>query len=143
VTTKPFAGSCACGAISYEAAADPAFTGQCHCLDCQKTSGAGHVAWAGFPRSAVKIVGTYRIYKSKADSGAAVERYFCPECGSLIASVADSMPDAITLTLATMDEAPDIEVALRLYDKRRRRWDAVDPAQPAFAEMPPEKGPGM
>lgn len=134
---KVYKGSCQCGAVRYEASGDPAFAGHCHCLDCQKTSGAGHVTLAAFPEAVVKITGTLKGHKSKADSGAMVERLFCPECGSSIAGKSGRMPGMMTLTLATMDEAPDIPIQMRVYDKRRRSWDVMDQALPAFPAMPP------
>ena len=32
-------GGCKCGQVRYSANAEPAFTGVCHCTDCQKESG--------------------------------------------------------------------------------------------------------
>jgi hypothetical protein len=41
-----FTGGCACGAIRYEVSAEPIVMFNCHCRDCQKTTGGpytGHV----------------------------------------------------------------------------------------------------
>jgi hypothetical protein len=37
-------GGCACGAVRYEYSADPVFMGNCHCRDCQRTTGSAYVA---------------------------------------------------------------------------------------------------
>lgn len=36
---KTITGGCACGAIRYEVTAEPIVTFNCHCRDCQKTTG--------------------------------------------------------------------------------------------------------
>ena len=38
------AGGCLCGAVRYECEGKPQFSLQCHCRDCQRQSGAPHVA---------------------------------------------------------------------------------------------------
>lgn len=130
-------GSCLCGAVTYEARGDPAVALQCHCLDCQKASGAGHVAFAAFPEGAVTIKGTLKKYSTKADSGGMSNRFFCGECGSWVAGRPDSAPGIVALTMATMDDSASIPIQFRVYEKRRRAWDVVDPAMPAFPAMPP------
>ena len=50
-------GGCACGAVRYEYSADPVFMGNCHCRDCQRTTGGAYVAGIGVPESTLKITG--------------------------------------------------------------------------------------
>jgi hypothetical protein len=130
-------GSCLCGAVTYEATGEAVFSLQCHCLDCQKASGAGHVAMAVFPEAAVTTKGRFKSFKTKADSGKMADRQFCPECGSWISGRPESAPGMVALTLATMQDSSDLSVKMRVYDKRRQPWDVVDPAIPAFPAMPP------
>ena len=48
---KPFAtGQCQCGAVSFTIAAPPVTMGQCHCKDCQRVTGTGHISLARFKR---------------------------------------------------------------------------------------------
>ena len=80
---KPFAtGQCQCGAVSYTIAAPPLTMGQCHCKDCQRVTGTGHISLARFNRSDVTIEGTTKTFAVKADSGNINTRHFCPDCGS-------------------------------------------------------------
>ena len=130
-------GSCLCGAVSYEASGASVLNLQCHCLDCQKASGAGHVAMAVYPESAVTIRGKLKTFRTKADSGKMANRSFCPECGSWVSGRPESAPGMVALTLATMRDSSDLAVSMRVYDKRRQPWDVVDPATPAFPAMPP------
>lgn len=128
---------CLCGAVRYEVDGEPIMTGHCHCLDCQRASGAGHATHAFFPETAVRISGRLSEYSGLADSGARVTRSFCPTCGSWIFARSSNMAGGMTICVGTLDEPDKIAMQMRVYDKRRRIWDVVDPNLPAFETMPP------
>ena len=44
-------GRCLCGACAYEIEGEPVVVAHCHCLDCQRLSGAGHSTGAMFAES--------------------------------------------------------------------------------------------
>ena len=48
-------GGCLCGAVRYESAVDPVFSGHCYCTDCQKGTGCGHVTVVGVPEAALTV----------------------------------------------------------------------------------------
>jgi len=68
-------GQCLCGAVSYSVEGDPLRMAQCHCKDCQRASGTGHMSLAFFKEDQVSIEGTYSEYASVADSGNENIRY--------------------------------------------------------------------
>ena len=76
---KPFAtGRCLCGAVTFALRGQPVGTGQCHCKDCQRASGTGHMSLAFFKREEVEMKGDTRSFAVKADSGNINTRHFCP-----------------------------------------------------------------
>jgi len=78
-------GSCHCGAIRYEAEADPAKVTICHCTDCQSLTGSAFRVTVGVPEDKFTIVaGAPRIYVKTAASGAKRAQGFCADCGSPI-----------------------------------------------------------
>ena len=130
-------GGCLCGKVHYRGEAEPVFSVKCYCTDCRKTSGAGHAALMGFPKSAIHIDGPVQGYGSKADSGSDVTRGFCPTCGAGIYSHNTSIPDLLFLRVSTFDDVSVFKPQLAVYASRAPAWDPVSDALPAFALMPP------
>ena len=63
-------GGCLCGAVRYEVSAEPIFTNDCQCHDCQRTSGTGHGSYLTFPsRGHVKVAGEAARWDMVGDSG--------------------------------------------------------------------------
>ena len=72
-------GGCLCGAVRYEAKGTPSLSAICHCLMCQRASGAPFMALIFLPSDAVKVTkGEPSIYQSSSTSN----RRFCGRCGS-------------------------------------------------------------
>ena len=59
-----FTGGCLCGRVRYTASAEPAFTGICHCRNCQHFTGSAFETVLGFPKDAVQIEGERKIYRT-------------------------------------------------------------------------------
>jgi hypothetical protein len=134
-------GGCLCGAVRYEIDGDPIFAGHCHCRDCQKATGTGHVSVTGLPRSAVTITGQTKGYTSKGASGSPITRNFCPNCGSLIYSEPAVMQGVINVTAGSMDDPSLYQPQAVIYTKSRPAWDRIDSGLPEFETMP-ERPPG-
>ena len=48
-------GGCACGAVTYTISGEPKTMVQCHCNDCKKATGTGHISLAFFTEDDVAI----------------------------------------------------------------------------------------
>lgn len=46
-----YQGSCLCGAVSYQSDAEPRYSFNCHCRDCQKATGSAYAPIAFFHQS--------------------------------------------------------------------------------------------
>jgi hypothetical protein len=131
-------GRCLCGACAYEIDGEPVVVAHCHCLDCQRLSGAGHSTGAMFASDGVRLSGPVRSYDLAGDSGATVTRLFCPDCGSPLFGRNSGMPGFMTVTLGTLDDPSGLEPQVAIFARSRRTWDVMDaglatfPAQPAW-----------
>lgn len=112
-------GGCHCGAIRYSISGDPVYHAICHCGDCRKASGAPAVAWALFPRDAVKIEGSPRVYASSA----AAQRHFCGTCGTSLFYTNETMfPGMIDVQSATLDDPGALPLQLEVQTAERITW---------------------
>ncbi len=130
-------GSCLCGGVTFKIADQPHMTANCHCLSCQKTSGAGHAFHLMFDTDKVEITGETKGYQWTADSGNQVTTYFCPECGSSTHGMSSGFPNMITIRAAVLDQSEGLSPQATVYKKRLRSWDSVADGPPAFDAMPP------
>ena len=133
---KTHTGSCLCGAVHYTISGDPMMAGHCHCIDCRKSAGTGHITAAMFSVDQFAIEGPLSAYSRPADTGAAVTRYFCPTCGSRLFAESAGMPGIKALMLGTLDSPEAIEPQFSVFFKNHLSWDTIDPALASFDEMP-------
>jgi len=132
-------GSCLCGAVTYEGDVEPVFMGDCHCLDCRKSSGSGHFALILAPVAAINVKGEVKKYDLIGDSGATVTRHFCPTCGTQIynTNTNPAMQGMMTLIATTLDDPEYYAPQMAVYAKRALSWDQPQAGIPHFAELPP------
>jgi hypothetical protein len=138
VTEKPFAtGHCLCGTVSFVAASAPVAMVQCHCTDCQRVSGAGHLSIARFKREDVAIDGETRSHAVSADSGNAVTRYFCPTCGSRLFSESAGRPGLIGVMAGAFDDHTWFDPQIVIFRRSQPVWDVTTEDVPCYDAMPP------
>jgi hypothetical protein len=136
--SKPFAtGHCLCGAVSFTLNAAPVATGQCHCKDCQRASGTGHMSLVRFRRADVEWRGQTASYASTADSGNINTRHFCPKCGSRLFGENSAFPELVNISVGCVDDNDWFVPGRVVYAKDRPSWDVTSTAVPNFDRMPP------
>lgn len=129
-------GRCLCGACAYEIDGEPVVVAHCHCLDCQRLSGAGHSTGAMFASDGVRLTGPVKTYDLAADSGSTVTRLFCAGCGSPLFGRNSGMPGFMTVTLGTLDDPSGLEPQAAVFARSRRNWDVMDPGLATFPAQP-------
>jgi hypothetical protein len=134
--SKSLMGGCLCGAVRYEASGMPIFSGNCHCRDCQRSSGGAYTPAIFMPEEAVAIQGTVKYFESKADSGNSISRGFCPNCGSQMFAKLEKLPNMLGLRAGTLDEPANYRPNVDIYTDSAAHWDHMDPALPKFARAP-------
>lgn len=91
-------GGCRCGAIRFEASADPFYASYCHCSDCRRASGAPVAAFVGFLVRDVTFRGDVSTYGEHP-----IKRSFCATCGAPIAYRDARIADQVFFMLGAMD----------------------------------------
>ena len=129
-------GKCLCGKVSYTINEEPLKMAQCHCLDCQRSSGTGHFSLAFFHLDKVAIEGEASSYTTKADSGAEITRHFCSECGCRLFGT-NNVNQLISISVGCIDDNSWFKPQAIVYNKRKPSWDYMDPSLPTFENMAP------
>jgi hypothetical protein len=135
----PLTGGCLCGAVRYVADAEPLFSGNCYCRDCQKESGAGHLTAASVPDASLKITGTTATFSKRGASGKPFERIFCPKCGSTLFGRPQVLPGITMVRAGTLDDPAQIVPRVNVYVSSANAWDAPDPTLRSYPGMPPRR----
>jgi hypothetical protein len=136
----PFSGGCACGSIRYECSSEPLAMLNCHCRDCQLSSGAPFASGVVVPRSVVKITGSPKTYPVRASSGASTKRSFCSNCGSPLFAMGEAMPDFMSIRFTTLDDQEDFHPALDIWTSNAPSWICLNEELPHFSEsLPPRR----
>jgi hypothetical protein len=129
-------GGCLCGAVRFKVSGAPIRMAQCHCLDCQRASGTGHMSNAIFNASDVEVTGTTASFVSASDSGNTLTRHFCPTCGGRLFLTSAARPGMIVMAAGAFDDSSWFEPEVVLYTKRRPRWDITTDQVQSFEGMP-------
>jgi hypothetical protein len=118
-------GSCHCGAIAFEAEADPATASICHCTDCQAMTGTAF-------RFNIRVDGPHfrllrgtpaRYLKTTADSGNKRVQAFCPNCGTpMYATAPGDNPPAYTVRIGTLRQRDQFTPKVQKWFKSARSW---------------------
>jgi hypothetical protein len=134
-------GGCLCGAIRYSVSTAIKELRACHCVDCQRSSGAHGAVVAFARRDGLQITrGTPKSFAIKAASGRTLIRYFCADCGSPLWSHRETTPDVIGIRAGTLDDSTDLKITAHIWTKSAQPWSYIDPAAkqyPGQPEAPP------
>ncbi|WP_414040940.1 GFA family protein [Acidithiobacillus sp. M4-SHS-6] len=125
-----YSGQCLCGEIRYSVEIEPVFTGNCHCKDCQRSSGSAFIPAMIFPEKEVVVSGEVKYFTSQADSGNMHKRGFCPNCGSQLFAQFSHMPGMLGIKAGTLNDASNYVPKLDFHVGSAAPWDFMNPELP-------------
>ncbi len=119
---------CRCGAITLSLAEPSRLVVACHCIDCQRRTGAPFSVGAFYPADAVTIAGNAKEFSRAGDSGGVVRSYFCTDCGSTVYWKADRLPAMIGVAVGAMAD-PEFPPPVRsVFEQSKHAWVEIDMA---------------
>ena len=126
-------GGCLCGAVRYEFSTEPIAAVHCHCRDCQKATGSGFATVFGLAVGDVTLDGTGSLgyFTLTADSGQAVTREFCRQCGSPLFTEAENNPGFLWIKAGSLDDSSWLQPTDACWVGSATDWS---PAVPGLAE---------
>jgi hypothetical protein len=113
---------CSCGAVALSLPGPASRVAACHCIECQRRTGAPFGVGAFYPAESVTTSGTPKEYVRAAESGAKVRFYFCPDCGSTVYWKADNLPAMIGVAVGAIAD-PNFPVPIKsVFERSKHVW---------------------
>src|SRR3954464_9680612 len=131
-----FSGSCACGLVTYRCTSAPIAMLNCHCRDCQRSSGAPYASGVVVMSSDLEIRGTPKTHTVRASSGKITSRSFCADCGTPLFTRSEVNPQFTSIRFPSLDDASVFAPMLDIWTSSAQRWVCLDEKLPHFAESP-------
>ncbi|MDT7838563.1 GFA family protein [Aquabacterium sp. OR-4] len=136
MTTK-IVGGCLCGAVRYQADAQPMVVALCHCTHCQRQSGSAFSVNVGVPKGSLRFTaGATAVYQDMGSSGQPVYRHFCGRCGSPIFSDVVARPGMDWLKAGTLDDRSWVQPTLSLWCDSAQPWVSQPEGATRFGKGP-------
>ena len=135
---KKIKGGCYCGAIRYEIAGPPRWSGHCHCRSCQLALGGAFVTWSKVAAADFKITSGSLKQIEKTPG---VRRGFCGDCGTTLTYAADSEVEGqdwsadAWFAATTLDDPSVVEPKTHVFVSHQQPWIKLDDELPRFKEF--------
>ncbi|MDA9488107.1 GFA family protein [Bradyrhizobium sp. CCBAU 11361] len=130
---------CHCGALALSLPGPSSLVAACHCIDCQRRTGAPFGVGAFYPAEAVTISGASKEYVRTAASGGKVRSHFCPDCGSTVYWKADNLPAMIGVAVGAIAD-PNFPAPVRsVFEQSKHVWVEIAGAAQHFQQSSLQK----
>jgi hypothetical protein len=133
---------CSCGALTLTLPGPSRLVVACHCLDCQRRTGAPFGVGAFYPVDAVAMSGTAKQFTRDAASGGKVHSYFCPNCGSTLYWRADNLPSLIGVAVGALADPKHPAPIRSVFEQSKHDWVQIDGAVEHFQQSSVAKNSG-
>ena len=131
-----FSGKCLCGNITFNADSEIKMIANCHCDDCRRATGAAFGTLLFVSEDAVEINGSIKAFHHTADSGAAMQKLFCPDCGSQMFGKNSNREGILSVRAGVMAEKELVKPGANVFLSSKIPSTPVDPGIKGFDKMP-------
>lgn len=117
---------CSCGAVSLSLPEPSRLVVACHCIDCQRRTGAPFGVGAFYAAEAVTVSGTPKEFVRNAASGGTVRSYFCADCGSTVYWRASRLPEMIGVAVGAIADPGYPQPVRSVFEQSKHGWVRID-----------------
>jgi hypothetical protein len=114
--------ACSCGQLHLSIEGEPARISMCHCLACQRRTGAVISNQARFRREQINISGNATAWMRTAESGNAVTFHFCPSCGSTVYWESEGFPGYVAVAIGNFADPNFPAPTIAVWEESRHAW---------------------
>jgi hypothetical protein len=132
----PVEGGCTCRSVRYRMLTRPLFTHCCHCLWCQRETGASFALNAMIETDRVQLLaGQPEVVSTPSNSGKGQKIVRCPVCRIAVWSHYAGMGDAVRfLRVGTLDDPASCPPDIHIFTSSKQPWVLLPPGAPAVPE---------
>ena len=131
-----FSGKCLCGNVTYKCHAEPTVIFNCHCEDCRRATGSVFGTNFFVPEDELEIFGEVSSYSHTADSGSAMTKRFCPNCGSLLFGNNSAKSNVVSIRAGTVDQLDLIKPVVNVFMDSKVSSTSIDKNLKQTSRMP-------
>ena len=138
----PVEGGCQCRAVRYRITAPPLEVHNCHCRDCQRSSGGTHsMSMLTRREHVVLLQGELFAYDKASDSGRVLRWKMCARCGTRVWSEPLSATTLLVVKPGTLDDMSWAVPVGNIWTASKAPWVKIDEALVNFPGQPPDRQP--
>ena len=123
--------ACSCGQLHLTIEGEAARISMCHCLECQRRTGAAFGNLARFRREQVTVTGKATTWNRTAESGKVVTFDFCPTCGSTVYWESESFPGYVIVAIGNFADPNFPAPTVSVWEESRHPWVSLPPDSPS------------
>jgi hypothetical protein len=125
-------GGCACGEVRYRLGRPPLFVHCCHCLNCQRQTGAGFAINVLIERDHVELLAREPDRVPVPRSGAKRQQiYRCPVCETAVWSTY-TRKSVLFVRAGTLDDPSAVEPDVHIFTRSKLPWLTLPASKPVF-----------
>jgi hypothetical protein len=102
----------------------------CHCLECQRRTGAVLSNQARFAREQITFAGAVMEWTRTAASGNALTFRFCPVCGSTVYWTGEGFPGYVAVAIGAFADPTFPAPTIAVWEECRHSWVTLPPDTP-------------
>jgi hypothetical protein len=116
---------CQCGQLTADLPERALITIACHCIACQRRTGAPFGVLAYYRCDQINVKGDAKSYKRISAEDNAVETFFCPICGSTVYLKLGKQPDLIGIAIGTIADPALQAPVWSVWEQSKHHWIAM------------------
>jgi len=126
--------ACSCGQLHLTVEGEPSRIWICHCLECQRRTGAVIGNLARFRREQITFNGTATAWKRTSESGNTLTCNFCPTCGSTIYFENEAFPEIVAVAIGNFADPNFPAPTISVWEETRHPWVSLPPDTKSMAK---------
>jgi len=114
--------ACNCGQLEIVCEGEPVRISMCHCLECQRRTGAVFGGQAWFTQQQTTISGNSTQFTRQSDASHSVSFRFCPICGSTVYWDAEVFSGHIAVAVGSFADPAFPAPTHSGWEAKRHHW---------------------